>query len=73
MKNTGAVKGYSGSTRGKEPICQFRRHKRLRFNPWVRKIPWRRGWQSMPEFHGQRILVGYSPRGLKELGMTEVT
>ena len=28
---------------------------------------------SMPEFHGQRILVGYSPRGLKELGMTEAT
>ena len=24
---------------GKEPTCQCRRH---RFNPWVRKIPWRR-------------------------------
>ena len=23
------------------------------------------------EFHGQRSLVGYSPRGLKELDMTE--
>ena len=27
---------------GKEPVCQFRRHKRPGFNPWVGKIPWRR-------------------------------
>ena len=38
------------------------------FNPWVRKIPWRREWQPTPlvlpgEFHGQRSLVGYSPWG----------
>lgn len=29
------------------------------FNPWVRKIPWRRKWQPVPvflsgKFHGQR-------------------
>ena len=36
------VKGFPGGARGKEPTCQF---KRLRFNPWVRKIPWRRAWQ----------------------------
>ena len=34
------------------------------FNPWVRKIPWRREWQPTPvflpgEFHGQRSLAGY--------------
>ena len=39
-----------------------------RFDPWVRKIPWRRAWQPTPvftpgEFHGQRSLVGYSPWG----------
>ena len=38
---------------------------------WVRKIPWRRKWQPTPVFlpgesHGQRSLVGYSPRGRKE-------
>ena len=38
---------------------------RNRFHPWVRKIPWRRGWQLTPvfspgEFHGQKNLVGYS-------------
>ena len=38
---------------------------------WVRKIPWRRKWQTTPVFlpgesHGQRSLAGYSPRGRKE-------
>ena len=41
------------------------------FNPWVGKIPWRRKWQPTPVFlpgesHGQRSLVGYSPRGHRE-------
>ena len=45
---------------------QFRRHRRLRFNPWVRKIPWRRKWQHTPihlpgKSQGQWILTGYSP------------
>ena len=48
----------------------------LEFNPWVRKIPWRRAWTPTPvflfgEFHGQRNLVGYSPWGHKESDMTE--
>ena len=29
---------------GKAPTCECRRHKRPGFNPWVRKIPWRRAW-----------------------------
>ena len=38
----------------------------------VGKIPWRREWQPTPVFfpgesHGPRSLVGYSPRGRKEL------
>ena len=49
----------------------YRRRKRCRFNPWVRKIPWRRKWQPSPIFlpgksHGQRSLAVYSPWGLKE-------
>ena len=49
---------------------------RPRFNPWVRKIPWRRKWQPTPlllpgKSHGQRSLVGYSPWGGKESDMTE--
>ena len=44
--------------------------RRLRFDSWVRKIPWRRKWQPTPvllpgESHGQRSLAGYSPWGHK--------
>ena len=54
--------GFPGGASGKESACQSRRH---RFNPWVRKIPWKRKWQPTPVFllgesHGQRRLAGYS-------------
>ena len=29
-----------------ESPCQYRRHKRRGFDPWVGKIPWRRKWQA---------------------------
>ena len=50
--------------------------RRPRFDPWVRKIPWRRKWQHNPVFvpeesHGQRSLGGYSSWVCKEVGMTE--
>ena len=46
------------------------------FDPWVRKIPWRREWQPtsvfLPEeFHGQRSQAVFSPGGCKESDMTE--
>ena len=55
----------------KESACQCKGLKRLRFNPWVGKIPWSRKWQLpsvfLPEkFHGQRNLLGYSSGGHKE-------
>ena len=58
---------------GKESACQC---KRRRFDPWVRKITWRRKWHLTPVFlpgksHGQRSQTGYSPRGGKESDMTE--
>ena len=42
---------------GKEFACQFWRHRRRVFDPWVGKIPWRRKWQTnaifLPgKFHG---------------------
>ena len=72
------IKGLPGGTSGKETACQGRRHKRCRFNPWVRKILWRRAWQPTPVFlpgksHGQTSLDGYSPWGRKESDMTEAT
>ena len=30
---------FPDGTRGKEPTCQCWKCKKLRFNPWVRKIP----------------------------------
>ena len=70
--------GFLGGASGKESTCQCRRHKRLWFNPWVRKIPWNRKWQPIPiflpgKFHGQRSLARYSPWGCKELDVTEYT
>ena len=35
---------------GGEPTCQCRRLKRLEFDPWVGKIPWRGTWQPTPVF-----------------------
>ena len=65
--------GFPGGSDGKVSTYNARRP---RFNPWVRKILWRRKWQPTPvllpgESHGQRSLVGYSPRGHKELDTTE--
>ena len=45
---------------------QCRRHNRRKFDPWFRKIPWRKAWQPtqifLPgEFHVQRNLTGYDP------------
>ena len=46
------------------------------FDPWVRKIPWRRKWQPTPvllprKFYGWRSLVGYSPWDRKDSDTTE--
>ena len=65
--------GFPRGSDGKESACQCRRP---RFDPWVRKIPWRREWQPTPvflpgEFQGQRNLEGYSAWGHKESDMTE--
>ena len=53
---------------GKESTCQCRR---CMFDPWIRKIPWRRKWQPTPVFlpgksYGQRSLAGCSPWSHKE-------
>jgi len=53
-----------------------RRSKRRGFDPWVTRIPRRKAWQPTPVFlpgesHGQRSLVGYSPKGHKDKNTTE--
>ena len=59
-------KGFPGGCR--TPAMQ-----ETRSSPWVRKIPWRRKWQSIPVFlpgksQRQRSLVGYSPWPCKRVG-----
>ena len=54
---------------GKESACQCRR---CRFDPWSRKIPWRRKWQLTSVFmpgksYRQRSLAGYRPWGCKRI------
>ena len=63
---------------GKESACWYKRLWRGRFNPWVRKIPWRRTWQLNPVFlpgesQGERSLAGYTVHGVgsKESDTTE--
>ena len=51
-------------------------NRRCGFDPWVRKIPWRRKWQYTPvclpgKSHEQRSLAGYNPWGPKELDITD--
>ena len=41
------LRGFPGGTSGQESTCQCRE---CRFDPWVRKIPWRRKWQPTPIF-----------------------
>ena len=57
---------------------RHKRHRRLRFNPWVWKIPWNRKWQLTPvflpgKFQEQRSLASYSPWSCKESDMIENT
>ena len=49
--------GLPGGSVVKESTFQCRKHG---FDPWVRKIPWRRKWQPTPVFlpgesHGQEL------------------
>ena len=57
---------------GEESTCQ------CRFDPWVRKTPWRKEWQPTPVFlsgklYGQRSLAGYSPWDHKGVGYNLAT
>ena len=70
--------GFPVDASGKEPTCQCRKGKRCRFKTWVRKIPWRRAWESVliflpEESHGQRNLMVYSPQVTKSQTQPEAT
>ena len=61
-KRQASLGGFPCGSDGKETACNA-----PRFDPWVRKIPWRREWLFTPiflpgELHGQRsyLLSSYS-------------
>ena len=66
-----------GSSDDKESTCNAgllsSQCRRLGFDSWVGKIPWKMEWLPTPEFlpgecHGQRSLTGYSAWGHKKSG-----
>ena len=64
--------GFPGGASGKEHVCQRRRHKRHRFDPWLGRFPQRREWQPTAVF-----LPGESPwteesGGLRSIGSQRV-
>ena len=66
------LRGLPWWLNGKEFACHCRR---LRLDPRVGKIPWRRKGQPTPVFlpgksHGQRSLAGFSPWGCKDSDRT---
>ena len=54
---------------GRESICQCRR---LKFDSWVGKIPWRRKWQLTPIFLTGKIQWSEEPGGLQSMGSQRV-
>ena len=60
---------YSGGSDDRESTCKSGEQ----FNPWVRKIPWKREQLPTPvflpeEFHGQRILGRLQSMGSQRVG-----
>ena len=46
--------------------------KRHGFDPWIRKIPWRRKWQPTPVFLPRRIPWTEEPGGLESTGSQQL-
>ena len=66
-------RGFPGGSVVKNLPANAGYAKRLGFDPWIGKIPWRRKWQPTPIFlprksHRQRSLVSYSPWGCIRVG-----
>ena len=48
------------------------RHKRLRFDPWAGKVPWRGGMATYSSILAWRISWAEEPGGLKSIGSYRV-
>ena len=69
--------GLAGGFFTNEPSRICLQYRRPGFNPWVRKMLWKKEWLPTPVFlpgryHEQRCLAGYSPWGCEESDTTEL-
>ena len=60
--------GFPGGASGKEPVCQCRRHKRLRFDPWVGKSPLEESMATHSSILAWRIPWTEEYGGLQSIG-----
>ena len=75
LKQLGSLRPCNAGL-GASPVAQWSRihlqcrsRRRCRFNPWIRKIPWRREWQPVPAFlPGKSHWTG----GLQSTGLQRV-
>ena len=67
---------FPGGASGGEPTCQFGRHRRPGFGPWLWRIPWGGHGNPLRCFHVEDPMereAGCSPGGRRELEGTEAT
>ena len=57
--------GFPGGSDGKESTLKCRRPG---FDPWVRKMPWRREWQPTPIFLAWKIPWTEEPGQIQSMG-----
>ena len=62
----------SGQISGGSAVKNLVASARDRFDPWVRKIPWRREWQLTPVFLPGESPWTEEPCGLQSMGMQGV-
>jgi len=60
---------FPGGSDSKGSACNVRK---LRFDPWVGKIPWRRKWQPTPIIPAWRIPWPEEPGRLQSMGSQRV-
>ena len=65
-------RGFPGGASDKETACQCRRLKKHGFDPWARKIPWRRAWQPTPAFLPGKSHAQEESGGLQSIGSQRV-
>ena len=68
MNDSGLPQGVNS----KESTCQCRKCKRHGFDPWIRKIPWRRKWQVTPSILAWRIPWTEEPGRLQFIALQRV-